>query len=138
MQVQAVPGDVHLEDGGAVSPQDPESEVPGELRVSLSLWDSTSMRLFKELLTRLFKLQTSARHSEGKLEEALCDLTFFPVVTFPHSRVRRSGVSGLLEILPVNFCGNFNSCFSLPTLPLAFLLWEFANIHESRGNHVSS
>lgn len=30
MQVQAVPGDVCLEDGCAVSSQDPESEVPGE------------------------------------------------------------------------------------------------------------
>lgn len=30
MQVQAIPGDVRLEDGCAVPAQDPESEVPGK------------------------------------------------------------------------------------------------------------
>lgn len=30
MQVQVVPGDVRLEDGGAISSPDPEPEVPGE------------------------------------------------------------------------------------------------------------
>ena len=98
-----------------------------------SLWDSTSTRLFTELLTRPFKLQTSARRSEGKLEEALCDLTFFLVVTFPHSRVWSSGVIGVLEIPSVNFFGNFNSCFSLPTLPLAFYYGNLQTYTKAEG-----
>ena len=59
VQVQVVPGDVRLEDGGAVSSPDPEPEVPGEPPGP-----------------QLGAL--SARRSGGTLDKAQCDPTLSP------------------------------------------------------------
>lgn len=75
MQVQAVSGNVRLEDDRAVSPQDPESEVPGEppgaVRPGLP-WGSVTPLSPGPLSRALhvpFRPQT--QHSRGKLVEAL-------------------------------------------------------------------
>ena len=90
VQVQAVPGNVCLEDGCAVSAQDPESEVPGEpsgdshhmasAQASLGPWGATSPPYpWKWCSPYVFQdSRLGTLHSKGKLEEGLCDLAFFP------------------------------------------------------------